>query len=146
MLIGGINVKLHEVAHYGRYYRYYNLNRPYWWYDKVKNIAITIEEVKKHLGFESLEGKIQELRQQGLIPFFEVDVLSIEKQFSSLYFPNEYIKRLSTLNDRRYDYSFMECVDNFGLLSKWYLFELSILEKQAKIWLEEEGIQYSEDE
>ena len=48
LLIGGINVKLHEVAHYGRYYRYYNLDRPYWWYDKVKNIAITIEEVKKH--------------------------------------------------------------------------------------------------
>lgn len=139
-------MKLHEIAHYGRYYRYYNYDGPYWWYDKNKNIAVTVEDIKKQLGCDSLEGKIQELRQQGLVPFFEADVLAIENQFANQYLPKECIRRLSTLNDRRYDYSFMECVDNYGFLSKWYLYELSILEKQAKTWLEEEGIQYSEDE
>ena len=139
-------MKLHEVAHYGRYYRYYNLDRPYWWYDKNQDIAVSIDEIKRDIGCESIDGKVRELRRQGLVSFFEADVLSIENQFAGLYLPKKYREKLSVLDDERYDYRFMEYIDNLGLLTKWYLFELEILEKQAKVWLENEKIQYSKDD
>lgn len=85
------------------------------------------------------------LKCEGFIPFFQLDILSLELEYADCKFDANENKKLQSLGEEEFDYSFMRTIDLKRMRKDWYFYELNALSKEAENWAKENGISYDKE-
>lgn len=134
------------MAHYGRYFSYDERKYPIWWYDYKAESRIFVEDLLRKCNIDDAS-KIdyEALKCEGFIPFFQLDILSLELEYADFKFDANENKILQSLGKEEFYYSFMRTIDLKRMRKDWYFNELNALSKEAENWAKENGISYDKE-
>lgn len=142
-------IKLVDMAHYGRHDSYDERSYPIWWFDRESGTPIFVDDLMRKTGVEDASQiDYEALEYVGIIPFFQVDILSLKREYVDKYFDPKEKKALLSLCGEEFDLSFNEAIDKIDSYRDWrrdwYLYELNALEKEAIKWARRNRIRYEE--
>ena len=82
-----MSIRLVELACYGRHYSYDERNHPIWWFDRESGTPIFIDDLLRQTGINDASQIDDEaLEYVGIIPFFQFDTVSLEREYVDQYF------------------------------------------------------------
>ena len=137
-------MKMHEIAHYGRWFPFENRIFPYWWYDKISEKVINIDELCSYMKYNGVnEIDVEDCLYAGKIPFFRVNIPELEFKYAKVFMP-EQVRKMVKLNMEERDVFFRKCVEEKNLTAHWYRYELNALTVEARKWCHDNGIPYQE--
>lgn len=136
-------LSLVRIAHYGRWFPYYNIPIACWWYDIAQKQEISINKTCRIGGYENYDMiDVSLCRNMRHIPFFRANIPEQELIYAKKYLPEEYIKEQLALDMEHMDYKFNAMIEEEDLLSDWYFYELQILVDAALKWCREKHIPF----
>lgn len=137
-------MKMHEIAHYGRWFPFENRIFPYWWYDKISEKVINIDELCSYMKYNGVnEIDVDDCLYAGKIPFFRVNIPELEFKYAKV-FMSEQVRKMVKLNMEEMDVFFRKCIEEKNLTAHWYRYELNVLTAEARKWCHDNGIPYRE--
>ena len=132
-------LKLDDIIYYGRFYacekREYSV---LWWLSADELRVFATKELISDFGY----GSVDEIAaSERFIPFFETDVIELEKRF--MYGRNEHELEKIRETAKDYDVAFRIYTEKHFLTSAWHDYEREALLHDAEKWCRENGIPYS---
>lgn len=137
-----VKIEIDKLIYYGRHYKDVSSTNN-WWLGISDYQIYSTEQIT--VGFSYIDEESIKL-SGSFIPFFQVDVIELEKLFLSTYSSKTLQKRLekclnSSNND--FDKAFKIMIETEeGLLTSWHEFEKKSLRKAAVEWCKKNRIKY----
>ena len=145
VFLGVIKMNIIDIAHYGRWYPYYEYAYPIWWFDKEKGEMLSIDDLCSIYGCKDVdELDFNECESSGFVACFRLDIPSLEREYAKVYIPKHDREPLLKKDNKAMDYEFGRVIEVNGLTRHWYEYELKALISAARKWCKENGI-YSVD-
>ena len=131
-------INLYDIIHYGKYYPENERRIPYWWFSTIEKKPVSCDDLLGFYGF-SVESLAE---QDTYIPFFQVNVIDVEKEFITKYLGKK-SNRFHKANEMEdYDRNFKIFIENNHLEERWSRFLEERLCIAAKKWCKDYHIAY----
>ncbi len=136
-------IKIHNIAHYGRWFPYEKRTYPLWWFDSRFGKMIGADELCCLYGCsDPCELDAAECEYGGYISCFRVDIPELEIEYAGKYLSQAEQKSLLSLDRRSMDRLFRRIIEENGLTRHWYDYELAALSAAAEAWCVSNHIPY----
>lgn len=135
-------IQLRDIAHYGRWFPYYEREYDLWWFDKSADKVVSAEELSEMLScnVHSLKDALAEQENSDYLPLFRVDIPTLEMEYAQAYLSGAEVKRLKNMPAKDMDREFQIAIEQVASTQHWYHFELDRLCAAAKQWCEQNHI------